>query len=352
MKTLLVTEILTDKPNEGTLVFVMHLARFLARHGNCIVAYSKGEPPTDIESYRVISRKTLYSVGLSRLLGREKFNAIVYVPQSGLTAFGLARAALLRSVSRIPTIAIGLQYRSIGNLHTLLVKFWKPNLVLSPTSSLREKLRKLGVRSNFIMPGYDDRLFRPVDEGKRTQLRSKYGLPHDRFIVLHVGHLRESRNLESFLRYRDWGIDVQPVIKAGEVDKSWANRLRMAGIIVIDEYIDAVHEIYQASDCYFFPVDECMGAVEFPLSVIEACACNIPVITTRFGILPKMLREGNGLWYFERVSEVGRLMEQARREACSTSLKVRDFSWEMVFRQYLLPHLGELRVQSHLEDKR
>ncbi len=352
MKILLVTEEISVRPNEGTLVFLMHLGRFLQREGDLTIAYATGESPSDVRALRVAALKILLARRLVRLLRREPFDIVVYVPQSGLTAAGLARGSLLRIAAKRPVIVIGLQDRSVGALHRLVARVAAPDLVLSPVAAVREALEKAGVDTDFIMPGYDDRVFRPVAADAKARLRAKYDLPSDRFILLHVGHVRESRNLEAFLRYRDWGNDVQPVIKAGEIDPSWADRLRMAGVIVIDEYIHAVHELYQAADAYFFPVGNPMGAVEFPLSVIEACACNLPVVATRFGMLPAMLREGDGFLYYDHVSQVSDRIASIRLEQPATAAKVGDFSWQRVFRKHLVPHLRTLARERSTEASR
>lgn len=342
MKVLLVSELVTSRPNEGTLVFLSHLAPFLRSEGGLTIVHASGDGHPGARALRVAAPKLLLTGRFVKLLRRESFDAVVYVPHSGLTAPGLVRGAVLRLASRRPVIVIGLQDRSVGPFHRLAGGLGGVDLVLSPVARVRDGLARAGIETDFIMPGYDDRVFRPAAPGAKERLRAKYNLPADRFILLHVGHVRESRNLEVILRYRDWGNDVQPVVKAGEVDPSWAHRLRMAGVIVIDEYIAPVHELYQASDAYLFPVGDPMGAVEFPLSVIEACACNLPVVATRFGILPEMLPEGGGLRYYDRVSQIPDHIAAIRLEPPATASKVGDFSWRMVFRKYLVPHLRAL----------
>lgn len=342
MKILLVSEEMTVRPNEGTLVFLMHLGSYLQREADLTIAYARGEGLPGARALRIAAPKIVLTRRLAALARGERFDAIVYVPQSGLTAYGLGRASLLRLVSRRPVVVIGLQDRPVGAGHRMLGRAGPVDLVLSPVASVREALERAGVEADFIMPGFDERVFRPVSPDARARLRAKYDLPRNRFLLLHVGHIRESRNLEVFLRYRDWGSDVQPLIKAGDVDPPWADRLRMAGVIVIDEYVHAVHELYQAADCYFFPVGNRMGAVEFPLSVIEACACNLPVVATRFGILPEMLREGPGYRYYDRVSEIAERIAAVRGEIPANASKVADCTWRVVFRDHLMPHLRAL----------
>lgn len=346
MRILLVSEELTSRPREGTLVFLMHLARFLDGEGELTALHSLGELEAGIDSHGALSPRFLVTRDLIKRVRREHFDVVIYVPRSGLTAFGMARGALLRFLSKSPTIVIGLQAREIGRLHRAATFLGSPDLILSPVRSVREKLEGFGMDTDFIMPGYDERIFKPASPDAKKRFRTKHNLPLDRYILLHVGHIRESRNLEVFLRYRDWGPDIVPVIKAGEIDPSWSRRLRMAGIIVVDEYFPEVQELYQAADCYIFPVSNPTGAVEFPLSVIEACACNLPVLTTRFGVLPEMIREGNGFHYYDRVSEIAGKIASIRDSKPATEAKIRDFSWEKVFRMHLMPHMRNLVQES------
>jgi glycosyltransferase involved in cell wall biosynthesis len=350
MKILLASEQITNRPCEGTLVFLMHLCRFLQRNGELTVLHAVGEIDADIRSLRILSRKTLVTERLIRLTRAERFDIALYVPLSGLTAFGLARGALLRLIAKSPTIVIGLQERNVGGMNRFLSLFGNPDLVLSPVKTVQEGLEEIGINTGFIMAGYDAMHFKPVNSEIRSRLKDKYGLPRDRFILLHVGHVKENRNLEVLLRYRDWGSDVQPVVKAGEVDPSWTRRLRLAGIIVIEEYLHDVHELYQASDAYLFPVNSPVAAVEYPLSVIEACACNLPVITTRFGGLPGTIREGNGFCYYDRISEIAERIASVRESHPDTASKVRDFSWDMVFRRHLYPQMRSLAAESKGEN--
>lgn len=339
MKILFASEEVTAQPEEGLLVFTMHLCRYLNDIGELTVLHVRGNPEEHLRARRILSRRWLVTGRLLRFLRTERFDRVLYVPSSGLTGFGLGRSLLLRCIARAPTTVIALQERAVGALHRLVALAGHPESILSPVKGLTERLAHLGFDTGFIMPGYDGSLFRPVGSETKRLLRERYGLPRDRFIVLHVGHVRETRNMQVFLRYREWGDTVQPVIKAGEHDPAWRHRLRRAGVIVIDEYIEKVHEIYQAADCYLFPVVRPTGALEFPLSVIEAAACNLPVITTRFGALPDVIPEGNGILYLENTSDIARNLREARRLDVKTSEVVRDLSWDSVFEKYLAPHL-------------
>ncbi len=341
MKILLASEEVTAQPEEGLRVYTMHLCRYLDRLGKLTVVHALGSPDEELRALRLLSPRVLLTRRLIGFLRRERFDRVIYIPAMGMTGFGLGRSLLLRSLAQSPTILIALQERTVGPLHRIFALVGRPELVLSPAKGLAAGLARLGFHTGFTMPGYDEALFRPVSQEEKLRLRAKYGLPPDRYVVLHVGHIRESRNVQVFLRYRQWGENVQPVIKAGEVDPAWRDRLRRTGVIVIDEYINQVHELYQAADCYLFPVLCNTGALEFPLSVIEAAACNLPILTTRFGALPDIIREGNGLLYLENSSYIPHMLLRIKEIECRTSEKVQEYSWEGVFERYVAPFLRD-----------
>jgi len=115
--------------------------------------------------------------------------------------------------------------------------------------------------------------------------------------VLHVGHLRQDRNLLCLARVQNDSAK-QVVILGGttmRADLSLVSALQAADCIVRNDYIPAVQEYYQAADCYVFPTVEAKAAIATPLSVLEAMASNLPVVTTPFGGLPDMFRPGHGL---------------------------------------------------------
>ena len=342
MRIAVISEEITIRPAEGLLVFLMHMCRYLSDRHDLLVLHERGKPDPDIDTRRVLKGRKLLSRELRSVLEGWKPDLLIYTPASGLTGFGMLRSVFLRRMAGRPMVVVALQARETGSAHRAISLWSAPELVLSPVREMRQALEALRVNTDFIMPGYDPALFRPVDVETKIRLRERYGIPRDKYVVLHVGHVKESRNLQALLRYRDWGADIQPVVKAGEVEPVWRDHLRQAGIIVIDEYTDDIHEVYQTADLYFFPVSIRTGALEFPLSVIEACACNLPVLTTRFGALPEVLEDGNGLEWFSRVAEIPAKINMLRNSTIETSSKVADLSWERMFDRYLTPHLDNL----------
>jgi glycosyltransferase involved in cell wall biosynthesis len=106
--------------------------------------------------------------------------------------------------------------------------------------------------------------------------------------------------------------------------------------IVRRQYIEAIHEIYQLADLYVFPVEERLGSIEVPLSVLEAMASNLPVISTKFCGLPRMFKEGDGLFFVDNRNEipklVGDIIDGNIIYNLDTRSKVLPYSWENISR--------------------
>lgn len=346
MRIAVISEEVAIKPSEELLVFLLHMCRYLSSRHELLMLHERGEPGPDLDSRRIRKGKSRLSRELSGVLEDWNPDLLIYTPASGLTGLGMLRSVLLKRMAGRPIIVVAMQARETGKLHRAISLWSAPELVLSPVREMRQALEELRINTAFIMPGFDPELFQPVDLETKKKLRAMYGIPVDKYIVLHVGHVKENRNLQAMLRYRDWGSDIQPVVKSLETEPVWRDHLRQAGVIVIDEYTDDINEIYQAADLYFFPVSKGTGSFEFPLSIIEACACNLPVLTTRFGALPEVLESGEGLEWYSRVAEIPGKIEHLRSGGVCTSLKVTDLSWERMFDRYLTPHIESLTLLS------
>jgi hypothetical protein len=77
-----------------------------------------------------------------------------------------------------------------------------------------EKLKNIGCSVKF-MPcgGVDTERFTPAHPEVKKQLREKYGISHDKFIVSHVGSIKAGRNillLEKFQNAENQVVIVGP----------------------------------------------------------------------------------------------------------------------------------------------
>jgi glycosyltransferase involved in cell wall biosynthesis len=319
-----VSNALDPPDDEGT----RRLARMIATHGSA--AGVRVIPISDRES--VLVRKLMLGVRLMKDVRTSGATTVVYLPTGSASLGGLFRSGVLRNWARVHVVMIATGPSLRGLLREVMARALGPDLVLTPSASMLHDLNRLRLPAAFIPMGVDANRFLPVDGETKQRLRRKFGLPEGERIVLHVGHLRALRNFAWFLRAHQ-AVGATAVVVAGTAygaDSRVSRQLTDAGVRVIDTYLPNIQEVYQLADVYVFPVTDMRAAIGVPLSVLEAMACNLPVVTTRFDGLPKMFAEGDGLFYAGDGGSFVTALQEASTippDAVGTREKVLPYSW-------------------------
>jgi glycosyltransferase involved in cell wall biosynthesis len=115
-----------------------------------------------------------------------------------------------------------------------------------------------------------------------------------------------------------------------------------AGCLLWNRYIEAIEEVYGLADCYVFPTPTGIGAIEHPLSIMEAMACNLPVVTKRFRALPRVFRPGDGLYFVDTDDELRKMIHHIRytQESVATRAKVVGLDWGAIAERLLALYQG------------
>lgn len=223
----------------------------------------------------------------------------------------------------------------VKHSHHCVMRLARPDLVLVQTPDSTALFEQLGCAVAPLPNGVDLERFRPVTRDCRRQLRRDYGLDPDRPVVLHVGHLQRARNLLSLEALSRAQIQV---LVAGSVymgtDHSLFQQLENAGFHVLKGYQSHIERLYMLADCYVFPPRP-GNSLTMPLSVLEAMACNLPVISTPFRGLAHAFAEGNGLSFVENTDDLLPCVQEvlASPDLPTTREMVSDYSWQAVVDQ-------------------
>jgi glycosyltransferase involved in cell wall biosynthesis len=267
-----------------------------------------------------------------RAVRRFRPDLVHYVPGPSAASFVIAQA-LSHLSERSPVVMSALHPMNLRP--RWLLRALRPDVILVQSPRAEALFREVGASIQYLPLGVDPTTFHPTAPNSKRALREHYGVDQDAFVILHVGNIRDGRNLRILSDLREPGTEIV-VVGSTSVKGDYAllTDLQARGVHVWTHYIREIHEVYQLADLYVFPVRNTVSAMEFPLSVLEAMATNLPVISTPFGALPHYLSECDGLVWLHRDEELAYHVERfrAREVRVSTCTVAQQFAWESIVR--------------------
>ena len=330
----LVAEEVGQTPDEAYAKVVHELSQALRARSSVIVHLTPPRPEAGTARrgagrMRAIANRQLWSA-----IRRARPGAVVYLSRSSTTLAGLARSRILGWMGwRARTVMIGLQPRPITGNGRLLARLLWPDLLLVTTSAEADQARRLGARADVIATGVDLDRFRPPREGEKSSLRRKWGIDPDARVLLHVGHLTSGRNLEDLAPLAGEPRTRLIVVASSQRDPesdSLQKMLEDAGATVIRGYTPEVDEIYRLADCYVFPTRSPDHAIAMPLSVLEAMATGLPVVTTRFGALGERFADVPGMELVDDRGQISGAIQRVMSGPKETRSAAGAFTWDSV----------------------
>jgi glycosyltransferase involved in cell wall biosynthesis len=329
---------LRDRGYETTLV-----AGTLARGEDSMafVAEDLGIDVVRIEQLgREISpvRDLLATLRLARVIRRERPQILhTHTAKAGT----VGRLAALLAGSRRPRVVVHTfhghvlrgYFGPIQSRFFLALERWlaaTSTALIAVGPQVRDDLVALGVapaeRFTVIRLGIElEERVRPSEDG-RAETRRYLGVPTDRFVVGWVGRMtavkRTEDVLDAFKRLRESGVDACLCMVGDGPDRPRLER-RASELGVIRDtlflgYQEDVSQYYAAFDALVLP-----SANEgTPVSVIEALAAETPVVATRVGGVPDVVRDGEEGFLVE-TGDTGELAERLTRLARDPGLRER-----------------------------
>lgn len=147
----------------------------------------------------------------------------------------------------------------------------------------------------------------PESEPSKEELRNKFSLPQDRFIVGFVGRLTLQKDIPTFLKSLEQTPSIYGVIVgAGELEdelKALANNLGLNNVAFLGSHPNGA-TLMRAFDVLVLPSKfEGLGLV-----LLEAMARHIPIIGSKGGAIPEILENGK-LGYLFDTGDVSQLVK-------------------------------------------
>jgi glycosyltransferase involved in cell wall biosynthesis len=169
------------------------------------------------------------------------------------------------------------------------------------------------LKSHAINPGsihsiansVDTKRFSPVSSSQKSELRQQLTVPNKETIIIYTGRLVSYKGLPLLIRVADKIIREHKnvgfvLVGSGGIDihnceaelKDYVKTNSLEDAIYFSGDVDNVHEYLQASDIFVSPTEK----DAFPLALIEAMACGLPVLSTPVGGIQEIIIDRqNGL---------------------------------------------------------
>lgn len=343
MRILFFTEDLSEPFDEGIKKSAFNIAMALAEK-NDVMAICKFGVPSDTLPFavkRVGTNRLMLNMKFISLVRKFQPEAIFYLPSSSGTFASFLRMGIIKTyVRQARTVMINLTPKQLNKFQKKFIKFIRPDTVLSPSPTELKIVESVGIQNIFFPLYVDTSKFQSLQNNARKEtLRRKYDIPVDKYIILHIGHINWGRNLDELipLQYGDnqvvvVGSSSTPIDAPKE--KELKKHLMDRGIIIIDRYIENIEELYQLSDLYVFPVIFEGGCIGMPLSILEARACGIPVLSTDFGSIKKYFGNDNGGIFYtvpEGFSEYINLIKKTKSHKENNIEKINDEFYQTLY---------------------
>jgi len=272
---------------------------------------------------------------------------IHFVP--GITIKSIFLLKILRSLYDVKTTITALVPRLNQPVGLYILKALQPDRIFILSSKFEDIFRSINLPTKFLPMGVDIERFKPeISQEQKFLNKKELGLNEKQFTVLHIGHLQKGRNIEILSDLVKLGYQgVLIATTSTKPDLTLQAKLEKEGVVIIRRYFKNIECIYRLADCYVFPTLDNRNAVNIPLSVLEAMACNLPVVSTHFGGLPRMFNEGNGVLYAdtkEKFLKCIKRIEKGEIGKIATRKKVSKYNWHYVarlFEEYLNEVLGK-----------
>ena len=330
-----ISDDLSGNLDEGAKKFTVALATHWERYHDVEIITTRG--PASVQRIRSIpAPRSFVSRQLRSEIRRCEPDLVVYASRQSATFLSFIRSRLLKLyASNAPTVMLGLQTRRHPRWQQMVIQRLKPDLIGVQSQQNQRYLECLGCRVHLMASGVDIERFRPVDAQAKQQLRERYGLAVDRPTVVHVGHLVEGRNIRVLADLASDG-QTQVVLVTStstQREEQLAWELSSMGACIISDFIPQIEELYQLADAYLFPVVSTDNAIEVPLSVLEALACDVPVISTRFGGLTRLFdgQHGTGMVFVDSTTDLIPETQRVLRERPTGMREMAlSFSWDRV----------------------
>lgn len=337
-KICVISERLSRDRDEGIKNITLNFIRELSKE-HTVLGLSARENINHLSVEKFNSNRFFLSTNLLKKVRNFNPDICFYIPWTSATVRSFFRGRLLKFyANNSKLVLIATQPQEHNFIFRIIIPCMRPDMIFAQSRKNMEILSRYGTTTEFMPSGVDLKKFKPVTNyEQKLLLREKMRLSSDKWIISHVGHINPDRIpiglINSIVQHLE---NIQVIIIGSpdtHQDTHVIDNLRRMGVPVITDYLEKIEEIYHISDCYLFPVASERKSIGVPLSVMEAMACNLPIVSTLFQGLPSLFKERNGFYFAQGHSEfidkISKIRELDPKDI-KTREMVKAYSWENV----------------------
>lgn len=333
---IIVTDCLSEVLDEGCLKVTNSLIKRIKSKVADTTVVSYGNNRNGLSDLHLKLNKLFLNLSLYKVLSKSD-EEVLYIPLSSYTIASLIRTIVLTLISKkVSVLFVG--WSPINKVKNFLFKLLKCRIYVLTKET--EDYLSFYTKSQIIQlkAGVDTKRFIPVSSERKNELRKKYGFNIEDKIVLHVGHMKKGRGVETMLELNENYTPLLVVSTSTSQEEDTKKCLRSReNFRIMDTYIPNIEEIYQFSDLYFFPVVEKENCIDIPLSAFEAAACGLPVVATKYGELNAFVNK-KGFYFLNEVEgdTINKYIETALSESDGQVCEyIYEYDWDNAISQLL-----------------
>ncbi|MFK5891818.1 MAG: glycosyltransferase [Pseudomonadota bacterium] len=238
---------------------------------------------------------------------------------------------IYKIICRCKSVIVAAQPHNKSSMLSI-ASFLPVDFVFAQSKNWYDKFTKHKINTILLPNGVDTEKFTP-NQNKAELLETylKLGLSDTDKILLHIGPVNYNRNHELLMKVAsntDWKVVIIGSTTA-PFSQELFDKIKDSGVIAFNEYFPYINQLYSVANYYIFPVTDENGSIEFPLTVLEAMACNCPVISTRFKGIPDFIEETSSFRYITEYDDLLEILNNNNPtdDNRSTSL---SYSWKNI----------------------
>lgn len=304
-RVLLVSRSLTPPWDEASKNFARVLA--LRDEASDITVLNDGvsdEFPPHVAQLPIYSKPTLDWGQRMRLLElwhfRKRFDVVHYLLTPTRLNSTMFRTLLGRGTAKSLQTIASLNGREYTRPQIQRLLFAQQ--VVTHSDFSRRKLEQLGISNvETIQPGIDLTHFAKQD--RNSAMASQFGIGPSEFIAIYPGEYARLGATDTLVAILPTLIAVLPELKLvfgcriktaadAEKKREVVAAIKAAGLSSFVAFTDTLHDmsaLYNLADVVLFPVENMVGKFDVPLAVIEAMACEKPVVISNLPVLREFI---------------------------------------------------------------